>query len=58
MNVSKSKVMLVSKNEEYDVDVVLKGERLERDGCFRCLGADVHSLQRSICKVGVDECQK
>ena len=42
VNVSKSKVMVVSKNGGFNVNVQLNGERMEQVQCFRYLGSDIH----------------
>ena len=45
-NVSKSKVMVVSKNGGYKIAICLQGEKMEQIECFRYLRTDIHESVR------------
>ena len=45
VNVSKSKVMVMSKNGSYKADICLHGEKMEQVKCLRYLGADMKMVE-------------
>ena len=52
VNVSKSKVMVVSKDGGYKADICLHGEKMEQVECFRYLGTDIHENGRMGKEIG------
>lgn len=45
MNVSKNKVIVVSRNGGYSVNVQLNGVRMEQVDCFRYLVSGIHESE-------------
>ena len=52
VNVSKSKVIVVSKDGGYKADRCLHGEQMEQIECFRYLGIDIHESGRMGKEIG------
>lgn len=52
VNADKSKVMVVSRDGGYGVDVLLNGERMEQVECFKYLGSNMHESGRTNAEIG------